>query len=225
MLKNTDLEKIKEIAYFLLELDITETEIPFLITHPIFENNPTYSNGDWLDLNNVSQRKRATKEMKCRIKEQNLMGVFLIIRKPYRMVFLKLAKEYMSTRDFSKLWAEAWVMSENPNDDVNVSLKESVDFFKEANKLYLMEKEELEVFETIPKEIVLYRGVAKGRNPKGLSWTSDYEKAKWFSNRFHKGEGYIQKAIVNKKYVLAYFSRRDAEEYVCETYKLIVKKI
>jgi hypothetical protein len=99
--------------------------------------------------------------------------------------------------------------------------------FKKADKKILMTEEDYEVFMSLPDEIVVYRGVAVGRNPNGLSWTDDYEKAKWFSNRFNteKEVGYIQKAVVQKKNVLAYFNTRHEKELVCDIRKTQIERL
>lgn len=54
--------------------------------------------------------------------------------------------------------------------------------------------------------------------PGPLIW----KKAAWFAHRFDKGSemGYIQKAIVSKKDMLAYFQSREEEEVVVDTFKI-----
>ena len=76
-----------------------------------------------------------------------------------------------------------------------------------------MTEEEYEIYNNLPETFTVYRGVASGRNAKGMSWTQNLEVAKWFANRFNCGKkGYIQQATANKKDVLAYFNRRDEDE-------------
>lgn len=77
-----------------------------------------------------------------------------------------------------------------------------------------MYDDEYETYTDLPESFIAYRGVAPGRNPNGMSWTREYDKAEWFSNRF--GEGYVLEGTVNKKDVLAFFSRRGEEEIVIE---------
>ena len=51
-----------------------------------------------------------------------------------------------------------------------------------------------------------------------MSWTREFDKAKWFSNRF--GEGYVLEGTAHKEDVLAFFSRRGEEEVVMEAAKV-----
>lgn len=87
-------------------------------------------------------------------------------------------------------------------------------WFRLADKKSLMYDDEYETYTALPESFIAYRGVAPGRNPNGMSWTREYDKAEWFSNRF--GEGYVLEGTVNKKDVLAFFSRRGEEEIVIE---------
>ena len=87
-------------------------------------------------------------------------------------------------------------------------------WFRLADKKSLMYDDEYETYTALPENFIVYRGVTPGRNPNGMSWTREYDKAEWFSNRF--GEGYVLEGTVNKKDVLAFFSRRGEEEIVIE---------
>lgn len=75
----------------------------------------------------------------------------------------------------------------------------------------------------------IYRGVALGREPNGLSWTANLEKAKWFAHRFDRGDkqGYVETAIAKKTDILAYFNTRNEDELVVNTRQLNkkIKKI
>ena len=44
-----------------------------------------------------------------------------------------------------------------------------------------MQEKDYEVYKSFPDTFNIYRGVAVGRNPKGLSWTQNLETAKWFA--------------------------------------------
>lgn len=153
------------------------------------------------------------------LKNQNIKGIFCQVDKPYRLAFLKYSKEYLTRETFSELFGEAWVISENPNGDVNVNLKELVVWYKNADKRYLMSKEDFAVWESLPDTITVYRGVGVGRKPNGLSWTQNKEKAEWFAHRFDRNGkvGYIQKAVISKSEAFAYFNSRGEEEIVVNT--------
>lgn len=78
------------------------------------------------------------------------------------------------------------------------------------------------VYSTMEDSFTVYRGVTPGHNPNGMSWTTDFEKASWFANRF--GSGYVIEGTVSKQDVLAYFGNRNEEEYVIEAENVKNKK-
>lgn len=203
--------------------------VPFIISHT-FTNSSAVSlpdkngNPEFVELNTEENQHRFLKFWEQQIeKMKDFDSIASQVNKPYRMYFLKICKPYMTKAEFSLRLGEFWVMTENPNNDVNVPLKEAGEFFEEADKDALMEKEELKVYKKLPAEFDVYRGVSKGRVEKGFSWTRDLEKAKWFANRF--GEGYVMKAHVKKEEVLAYFSRRNEDEYVINSFKIKTERM
>lgn len=90
-----------------------------------------------------------------------------------------------------------------------------------GNKQKLM-GEDYETWKAFPDKMTLFRGVGVDRKPYGLSWTPNLEKAEWLAHRFDREDryGYIQKAIVTKENMLAYFQSRGEEEVVVDTYKI-----
>ncbi len=106
--------------------------------------------------------------------------VFNLIRKPYRITFFKYVHNELSIDDYSILLSEIWIMSENPNVEMNV-----------------------------------FRGVGTKSNPNGISWTTDFNVAKWFAKRWNNG-GYIIKAKIRKNSILAYYLRRNEFEIIAD---------
>ncbi len=109
--------------------------------------------------------------------------------------------------------------------DINCSVAEIVRWFKSADKHILMTEEEYKIYENLPDNVMVFRGVGKKSNPYGISWTFDRDVAQWFSERFKvtdkKGEKeYIEKATIDKKYILAYFNGRDEQEVIVDIYKI-----
>lgn len=223
MKKQSNLKLVKSIAMAFLYLPIEETEFsPIVIMHPIFENGfvGIKENCEFKMINILESEdnlEKARKQWKININNaKDVMQVYSFMRKSYRLTFLKFIEKYLSKEDFAELLADAWVSSENPNQDVNVDIPTLTKWFKRADKRLLMVEEDYEVYNNLESEIKIYRGVAVGRNPKGLSWTMNYGKATWFANRFNTGtkKGYIQEATIKKENVLAYFNTRDEEEIV-----------
>lgn len=215
-MKKTQMEKVKIVAKSLLHIEATvDKKFPFIVQHPIFEYTTLHIDGNFVDVSTKEGFDVAVKWYTKRIDEiESLYMFFTIIRKPYYLCFLKYAKQYLSNVDFSKMLAEAWTEAESPNDDLNVPIKTSAKWFKEADKKLLMNESEYQTYSGMSNSFTVYRGVTPGHNPDGMSWTTDFEEASWFANRY--GEGYVIKGVVRKEHVLAYFSRRDEEEYVIE---------
>ena len=68
----------------------------------------------------------------------------------------------------------------------------------------------------------LFRGIAGNgakRRKRGLSWTGDFEKAKWFATRYMEKHRIacpaVVQAIVPRESVLFYTNERNEDEYVC----------
>lgn len=226
MMKKTNLQQCKDIALAFLHMPIEETDYsPIAVYHPIFETGFYHynKNGEFKVANLLQDKAayaEAIKDFENRIaKANNIDSVYCIIRSSYRIAFLKYVKNYLSKADFSELFADAWVSSENPNQDANVRVSTLAAWFKQADPKILMTEEDYAVYDSLPETLTVYRGVAVGRNPKGLSWTANHSTAEWFAHRFDtaENEGYIQVADINKSQVLAYFNTRGEDEIVVDS--------
>lgn len=235
--KQTDLNAVKSVARSFLYLPIEETEVsPIVVQHPFYENGfimlpsgPAMSSKEapkLLDLlNSPEDVKKANAMVLKKIDDaESAFRVMMLLRTAYRLTFIKFTKNYLSRYDFSKMFADAWTETENPNRDPNVSLVMAIRWFRAADPMILMSDEERQIFEAFSDGTTVFRGVAVGRNPQGLSWTDNYEKANWFAHRFDTKEktGYIQKATVNRERMLAYFLRRGEYELVVDTKGLAI---
>lgn len=92
---------------------------------------------------------------------------------------MKYAQPHLSKKDFSEILNDAWVCSENPNSDPNVSQKELLAMFRAAGPTDLMDKDEYLQFRQLDDTVTVYRGVTEynAENIKALSWSLDYDKA------------------------------------------------
>jgi len=74
----------------------------------------------------------------------------------------------------------------------------------------------------------IYRGVAgigAARRIRGISWTVDFERAKWFAKRFpYLKNPAVYKATIEKKYVFAYCNDRQEQEFIIDSAGLCPKK-
>ena len=200
----------------MLWLPIGENEFsPMIVDHPFLESGMVPYQGE---LRNIFEDDDAMQDVLKNYLEmiqdaKDLETIFLLLRKPYYFVFLKFIEDNLTRQEFSYFLGHVWTESENPNQDVNVSVEEATEMFKRSEKEFLMLPEELIMYKRLPNELEVYRGVATGRNPDGLSWTNSLSTAKWFSQRWQQG-GYIRKGVVKKEKILSYFNRRDENELV-----------
>jgi len=221
----TNLEGVKEIAKLLyMAVEIKPNEIvPFIVNHPFIESTHVQIEGKGFDLLDITKEENAkmAQEMWFRRFDEatSIHDITCHVSKPYRLTFLKYAKEYLSLADFSSYLAESWVTSENGNNDVNCSLKEIVSWFRKADKKALMGEEDYEIYNNFPETFTVYRGVAVGRVKNGLSWTRNLKTAQWFANRWGK-KGYIQKAEISKENALAYLNSRGEDEVVVDVFAI-----
>ena len=220
MQNKTDIKYLKDMAKNFLYMDLSGQDSafwPVIVQHPVFTSAMVGIGDKFYNVTNPEELDIVRKEYCKKVDDmKNPLQIVDFIHRPYRMTFLKYTKNALSAEDFSRLLKWVWITTENPNQDVNVSVKTAARWFRQADKKYLMDEKEYEVYQNIPEEITLYRGVAVDRNPDGLSWTDDIEVARWFSHRFDLGgkKGCIQYAKVKKQEVLAYFENE--KEYVVQ---------
>ena len=218
MKKQTNLKAIKTIAKLFLHLPLEVTEFVSILQHPVYNTPIQVDDGKMVNiLEDKEALDRMNKLYEAQIdKADDVNRLLLIIRTPYWLTFLKHIKPYLSKNDFDKMLGDIWVQSENPNGDVNVSVRTSASYFRRANKKILMTPEEMEVYDSLPDTLTVYRGVSPGRVENGLSWTANKEKALWFAKRFRSRgrNGVLLSGTVRKKDVLAYLNRRSEDELV-----------
>ena len=195
-----------------------------IVQHPYVSNMFDMSiDGELIDLNKEENLKEVRNKYFKIIDESDLLRNYMFIRTPWKLTWFKYVNEYLSEEDYAKYLEDAWVSEENPNMDLNVSRKESIGYFKKANKKFLMNEEDYAYYKELPEELTVWKGVSPGRVSMGLSWTDDKEKAGWFKERFEGmsgEEGLLLEAKINKKDVLAYFNTRGEKELVVDVFKI-----
>ena len=206
MLEKTNLKEIKEVAKMLLHLDL-KTVAGFdgmFINHPFFDTAYYPGvNGKIVDI----RKDKDSYEYIIKKQEQRIdtmimpIMVFSIIRSPYRLTFYNLVKEYMNPKDAALCLRTSWQSSEFPNAPSDITLFQKLKFFKEIPKKYLMDQEEQEIYDSLPDEVTIYRGLQDDKAKiKALTWTTNKNTAVWFSKRWKKSNG-VYKATIDKRYI------------------------
>lgn len=228
MKKCTDLNSVKEFARCLLYTDVHKVEnYSFIVKHPFTDyafatiaKNPdkVTDNAVINILESESNLNRWREYVAERIDSaESADEIYSRITKPYRLTFLKYAGKYLSEKNFAEMLCAAWVSSENPNSDVNVSQSELLRMFRSADKSLLMTAEERKRLDELDDPVTVYRGVTpyNAKSVKAMSWTLDYEKALWFAKRFDS-DGTVYTAEIEKSHILALLDGRDESEIVVE---------
>ena len=139
----TDLKAVQSVAKSLLYTTVHETDFsPMVVQHPFTSSAfvAIKRNGE-MDMFSILENKENLHKWQDFMSKQisnteNVYQIFMMVNKPYALTFLKFAADNLSFEDFSKILNDAWVMSENPNCDANVSMDELVKFFKAADPEY-----------------------------------------------------------------------------------------
>ena len=229
MSDRNDLEGLKRFAKTLLKLDIQKTEMsPLVVKHPftdsgivgIRQKDGHYAIGNLID--SEADMKAWNKQTEELIDQaETPLHVFMMITKSYMLGFLKYAKPFLSSEDFTKMLADAWVRSESPNADPNLSKSKLVSLFKAADPEILMDAEERAQLQSLDDKVTIYRGVTSynARNVKALSWTLDENVARWFASRFGE-QGRVYQAQIAKDDILAIFTGRNESEVIVDPKQL-----
>ena len=134
--------------------------------------------------------------------------------------FLKI-KDELNDKDYWRTLADAYTGSDNL-----YHLKEEVkEAFLEdrSQRECLMNKKELKVYNSLPKNITIYRGMTIEElesDDFGVSWTLSKERAEFFATTYGRNfstEGVpkvVHQLEVLKVEILAYFNERKEQEVV-----------
>lgn len=176
-MKQTKLRAVKDVANALLQLDPHMTKFsPLVISHPFSSSGITaiMKNGETTILN-IAESKDDLKEWRKAMQYQinhasDPFEIYMMVNMPYALTFLKLAKPYLSEKDFSTILASAWIQTEAPNQDIDVSKSQLLSMFKAADPSVLMDEDELQQWRDLDDEITVYRGVTPyNEKTSGLS--------------------------------------------------------
>ena len=229
MLQKTNLAQVKSIAKMMLLMEIHETEFsPAVVQHPFTSSGiaSIQENGETTLLNLVQKKEDLyiwqTLMSRQIEKADYAFGIYMMVNKPHVLAFLKYVSPYLSREDLSKILSCAWIQSENPNSDPNVRQKKLISMFKDVDPDFLMDEDERKELNALDDPVSMYRGVTSynANHIRAMSWTLNYDVAKWFAHRFGE-DGTVYQAKINKGYILALFNGRNESEIVVDPQHLI----
>lgn len=216
-MKNTNLEKIKSVARAFLYVEIAETRVDVVASHP-FTNSwivwlPGHEPIDLHDEKNASEWRKRIGQL---IDKADLIRVFLLMNPPYILNFLKYTARYMSDEDLGRVLGGFWNNIEQISLDTSVTGQDIISWYKRADNKTLMDDEDRAVFNSLPDEVTIYRGVTSHnrRKTKAFSWSIDKQVAEWFAKRFDTGTGEVWTLTVPKERILCYYGGSEKEAIV-----------
>ena len=224
MKRRTDLDQVKAVAIALLLTEIHKTEFsPAIVQHPFTSSGVVLLRKDGQTrIMDITQDEGALKQWQDTMTQlintaSKPFDIYMMVNKPYALTFLKYASPYLTSAELGKILANAWMRSENPNMDPNVSQSKLIALFKKADPRYLMDTEEQLQLAGLPDHVTIYRGVTSFNRSRvrAMSWTLNLETAEWFAHRFGEN-GSVYEAQIPKAHILALFNGRNEAEIVVE---------
>lgn len=129
MQNQTDLKQVKRVSKILLFTEIHNTDLsPMIVQHPFTSTGITLVSlnpNQILDITKSQDNLEKWRNFMLNEFERakNITDIYKLVNKPYCLTFLKFALPYLSSEDFSRLLADAWIRSENPNMDPNIKIE------------------------------------------------------------------------------------------------------
>lgn len=179
-----------------------------MIRHPlVYSLSHVPQMNAWV--NQQYERKRKACE-ECRTNGDFYQLVWFHER-PYRLQAFETVQQFMVDREYWEFLGALWIESENIHQNMVMWTRALTR--TRGDRIYFMNDKEQVRFAALPDQVEIYRG-HDGRNPNGLSWTLDAEKAAWFSRRLGQGKPMVATRTVPRDAILAILDRRDEEEIV-----------
>lgn len=221
----TDLAKLKALAHVFLMLDIQPTKMsPLVVKHPFTDSGIVGIRGEdgGLSVAYIMDDPNSLDLWREQWKRQidgagTTFELFMMLTKPYQLGFLKYAAPVLSEQDAALFLSQAWIGTEAPNDDPNLSKRELLSLFRAIDPQKLMDAEEYGLFQGLEDVVTVYRGVTEynAKNIKALSWTLDRDTAEWFAHRYGES-GKVYEARIGKEHIHAVFLGRNEAEVIVD---------
>lgn len=174
---------------------------PLVFMTPYIPNMAEYANKFY------EQKKRMIQDY---LSEKNYSGYIYAHERPYRIMAFIQIEPKLNPQEYWEVFSDVWIDSENiwQNKSTYKHLLSKHPNFRR----HFMSEEDLAVYDSLPEQVVIYRGFLRGKNKTGFSYTLNPEMAQWFANRFGNGE--VLERTVSKSKIIAYTNRRGEEEVI-----------
>lgn len=178
----------------------------------------------------LNEQLRAKKEaMERAVAQRDWERCIWLHERPWRIDALRKLASGLSDEEYFRLLGRVWTDNESLWQYRRLlrGLLSPHGRSLEARRC-MMENEELEVVDSLPDQVVIYRGCGRG-NRLGWSWTLDRKQAEWFALRFTMLDGGRFGSLVlvgecQRSSVVAYFSGRNESEVVIDPRDVTIRE-
>jgi hypothetical protein len=181
------------------------------LRHPLVYLVPLWGNGH---ANALYEQK--VKAVKNALANQKYSSYIFLHERPYRLNAFTLIQSKLSDTQYWSLLSDIWTDTENQWQGLD-NWKQLLSS-KRPSRHYLMNEEEFNLLQSLPENVVIYRGCQPKVNENGLSWTLNKKKAEFFANRFGK-KGIILERTISKNDIVAVLLGRGESEVIWEEKK------
>lgn len=221
----TNLDKVKHIAILFLHLEPKLIkDLPTFVSHPFIQSAFLADKNGLFDIFKEPERYQSIIEQyeKMIKLRKSAVSIFYLINNSYKLTFFSYCEKYLSEPDYSVCLREAWVQSEAPMQNINVSNSQILKFFLKATTL--MSDEEQQFVNQLPEKVLVFRGVYSTTDPNiarnGISWTLSKDQAFWFSQRYNSTKRVVVQTEIPKELIIGYYNDRNEKEILLNYHKV-----
>jgi hypothetical protein len=166
------------------------------------------------------------------LKTNDIEKLIWLIERPFRITWFEdYVKEHISSirvEKFYELLGELIIDSENTF-QIKDNVMNLINLM--GNPRLMMNQQEKDAFNDLPEFVKIYRGVSSSDDfyddLLSYSWTTDYDKAVWFSKRFEsdKEEFLVFEMEISKDEIISFFTRRNESEVILDYTKLDIDNL
>lgn len=219
--------KAKQTAALMLDMDYEiDTAYPWFVRHPFFNSVALVDSTGLFNITEEPQRYKLYKEeLRKRIyASTSIEDVMLYMLRPNYINFLYLLNLHGIPDNLcGNILGDVWTSLENNDTQTAEMKKYMLRWLKASRRAAYLSKSDLDMLQTLPDVVTIYRGAQYNEPPKGFCWSVSYEVAEWFAKRFSNRNPVVYTATVPKSAVLFYTNALNEQEVVVDYTKL--KKI
>ena len=151
------------------------------------------------------------------VEEGKWTSYIFLHERPYRLNALLRASHEFLFEELTDYWeavGAVWIDSENIWQ--NFAEWKELWWADDDERIHAMDEDDRAEFAKLPETLTVYRGAQYKKSFKGLSWTTDRDKALWFARRYRHSDlkSHLLSGTIRREHVLATFHGRGESEIV-----------